>query len=107
MTVSHLWSAAVLGVSPTPAPRATLTLRSLAPNPAARELSVRFALADAGPARLELFDVAGRSVRVLEVGGPGERTARFEHLDALPAGLYVVRLSQRGQARAARVAIVR
>lgn len=106
--LGHLGPSSVLGVAPGSTPRAALALRSVTPNPAAREVQVRFTLAEAGPARLELLDISGRLVRSLEVpGARSEQVARFEDLGRLLPGLYVVRLAQGGSARSARVAIVR
>jgi len=70
------------------------------------ELSVRIALPGGAPARLELLDLEGRRVRLQEVAGAGERTARFEGLDRVPAGVYVLRLAQGRDQRFARVAIM-
>jgi hypothetical protein len=76
------------------------------PNPAHQELRVNFTLTDASPARVELLDLAGRVARTLVLRSAGERSARFEHLDALPAGVYFVRLTHRGATRVTRVALV-
>ena len=90
-------------------PRAArLELGGASPNPAALELRVRFGLASAAPARLELLDLAGRRCAASEVGslGPGN------HVLAMPAahlapGIYVLRLMQSGSERRARCAVVR
>jgi hypothetical protein len=84
-------------------------LESLAPNPAREALTVRFALRPGPPATLELMDIAGRRVRLeaLEAGSGGERLLRLDGLDALPAGIYLARLSQGSERAFARVAVVR
>ena len=89
-----------------PAP-ARLELLAVAPNPVARDLTVRFTLAGDSPARLELLDLAGRRLRVREARGAGEQSVRFEDLGRMEPGLYVVRLAQGAQVRSARVAVVR
>lgn len=79
------------------------------PNPAAGEVSVVFALESAAPARLELLDVAGRRVLAEDVGslGPGQHVLRLEKAASLPAGVYVLRLTQSGRVVTTRSAIVR
>jgi hypothetical protein len=69
-------------------------LRGVTPQPARGPMVVSFTLAEPGPAVLELHDVAGRRVATQEVGalGPGAHSvALSEHL---PAGIYLVRLTQ-------------
>jgi hypothetical protein len=84
-------------------------IEGIRPNPAGRELSVAFALANASAARLELLDVAGRRVLAREVGsmGPGQHVLRLDEVRRLPAGIYTVRLIQGSRAVLARAAIVR
>ncbi len=77
------------------------------PNPARDRLDVRFALATNAPARLELLDLAGRSVRRSEVSGAGEHVASFPDLGPLPPGIYTVRLSRDAHAITTRVVVVR
>lgn len=77
------------------------------PNPALGEVNVAFTLESDAPAELVVLDVAGRRVLAREVGdrGPGEHLLRLDA--ALPAGVYVVRLTQGGRSVVARSAIVR
>jgi len=79
------------------------------PNPAAGEVSVVFALESAAPARLELLDVAGRRVLAEDVGslGAGQHVLRLAKAEALPAGVYVLRLTQSGRVASTRATIVR
>jgi len=79
------------------------------PDPAVGEVSVGFALESAAPARLELLDVAGRRVLAEEVGplGPGQHVLRLERASSLPAGVYLLRLTQSGRVVSTRSAIVR
>jgi hypothetical protein len=89
-------------------PRAAkLSLAGARPNPAAGPLAIAFSLADGSPARLELFDTAGRSVCAREVGslGAGDHEVRIER--ALASGLYFVRLKQQGRTLTSRVLISR
>lgn len=94
----------VLSVPPVPA---ALLALATGPNPARAELTARFALPDARPARLELLDLAGRRVRALEVRGEGPHAERFAGLGGLAPGVYVLRLAHGGTVRAARVAVIR
>jgi hypothetical protein len=85
-----------------------LELAGFRPNPAGKELRVAFALADASPARLELFDVAGREVAEREVGtlGAGRHVLTLGHEWKLAAGVYLLRLSQSTRSLTARVVVV-
>ena len=78
------------------------------PNPFRDATTVRFALPEAGPVRLEVFDVQGRRVAVLADGtrAAGPHEASFD-AGGLPAGLYLVRLAAGGAVLNARVTLVR
>src|SRR5207249_10765008 len=78
------------------------------PNPAQGQVSVVFALESAAHARLELLDVAGRRVMTREVGmlGAGQHVLPLGQTAALPAGIYVLRLTQSGHEAVARTALV-
>jgi hypothetical protein len=88
---------------------AALALTGLRPNPAARDLRVAFSLPDASPARLEMLDVAGRIVLARQVGGlgAGNHVVDLPEGRALPAGIYVLRLTQSGRSLLARGTIIR
>lgn len=88
--------------------RLGLAVYGIRPNPAPRDFVVSFALATREPARLEFVDVAGRRVleRVLEPVEPGNRLLNLWGTD-LPAGVYVVRVSQSGRTASARAVIAR
>jgi hypothetical protein len=75
-------------------PRLEFALRGLTPNPAVGELVVSFSLADATPARLELYDLHGRLTLTRDVTGAGTHSIRLAERGALPAGIYTVRLRQ-------------
>ena len=79
----------------------------VAPNPASRDLHVRVSLSGDAPARLELLDLAGRRLRAHELSGGGEQTVRFQNLERVPPGVYLLRLSQGRESRFARFAITR
>jgi hypothetical protein len=68
----------------------------VSPNPARTRLALRFALPQAGPARLELFDVSGRCVARIanEAFQAGEHDLAFDLSGAhLSAGTYLARLA--------------
>ena len=90
-----------------------LALAAPAPNPARGPVTIAFRLAEAGPARVTLFDASGRAVaRPLErtlPAGPFEFS--LEPTDAagrrLAAGVYFIRLESRGQAQTRRLVFSR
>jgi hypothetical protein len=71
-------------------------------------LRVEFDLPDAGPARLELHDLAGRLLSALEVGGlgPGHHAATLGPPGGLPPGIYLLRLTRGGRSLTARAAVL-
>ncbi len=84
-------------------------LGGVSPNPAGgRELDVSFSLPDGSPARLELLDVAGRRIAALDAGalGAGRHVVNLAQGGRVAPGLYLVRLTQAGQARTARAVVV-
>jgi len=66
------------------------------PNPSAGRSSLSFVLEGKSPARLSVFDVAGRRAwtRDLSPWAPGPHTIDLAQDEPLRAGLYVVRLQQ-------------
>jgi len=84
-----------------------IALRSLGPNPGRRGSLVRFALPEAGPAALELFDLAGRRRWSLDVGsfGPGEHEVALGG-GSIPPGVYVARLTQGDHKATMRIAVL-
>jgi len=89
------------------APARGFALCGLEPNPARGRVRVSYELPDAGPARLELVDLAGRRLRSLELRGPGARCMELGDLAGLHPGLYLVRLSRGGLAATRKLIIVR
>ena len=83
-------------------------LDAVFPNPTTGRATVRYTLASTGDVRLEAYDVLGRRVAVLAEGtqGAGAHEAALD-ASALPAGVYVVRLSAGAQTATARVTVAR
>ena len=88
---------------------AGLALAGVRPNPVVGDLVVAFTLPDDGPARLELFDTAGRRVASRDVGslGAGAQRVTLGPAGRLPAGIYLVRLTHATWSLAVRAAVVR
>jgi len=88
---------------------AQFALRGVTPNPARHELRVSFSLRDSKSATLALFDVSGRQLAMRRVDemGPGWHTLEVGGSRILPAGLYVIRLTQDGRSLTTRAAMVR
>ena len=59
-------------------------------------------------ANLELFDLAGRRLRAVQIGhlGPGQHRVRLTEGLALSPGIYFARLEQAGIVRSARAIIL-
>ena len=85
------------------APLATV-FEAIGPNPARGASSLRFSLARESRVRAQVLDVAGRRVRLLDLGrlAPGQHVAGWDARDddgvAARAGLYFVRLEVDGKA---------
>ena len=73
-------------------------LHAVAPNPFGGSTTIQFDLSQAGQARLEVFNVAGRRIRVLESGelARGRYSPVWDGRDeagqAVSSGVYFVRL---------------
>jgi hypothetical protein len=89
-------------------PAVAFALRSIAPNPAHRIASIRFALAGHEPARLDLYDIAGRVRWSREVGalGAGEHQVELVTGRRLPPGIYLVTLSSGNRRLTGRLALL-
>jgi len=76
-----------------------------------REMSLadlwQITLDSAAPARLEIFDLAGRRVASCEVRGPGPGRVAVAAGHPLSAGVYTLRLSQASRALSARGVVMR
>lgn len=83
------------------------------PNPAGASTAIRFTLPARAPARIDVVDVRGRTVRRLlaEERGAGSHLLRWNGTDdagrAVPSGVYFVRLESAGGADAAKVTLRR
>jgi hypothetical protein len=101
-------SAAVADAADGPHPATGLALARIWPNPSSLPLHVAFAVSESGPARLELVDVAGRSVLARELGAPGAGAfeASIGAGASVPPGTYWLRLSQGEHETTSRVVIL-
>lgn len=96
------------GVAEEPFPVAA-KMRPCSPNPFRASTMLRFRLADEGPARVEIFDVAGRRVAVLldERLPAGEHhliwTGRDDRGVPVAAGVYLARIAADGGADVVRM----
>ncbi|HXS83876.1 MAG TPA: T9SS type A sorting domain-containing protein, partial [Methylomirabilota bacterium] len=92
-----------------PAPALSLALHGLVPNPPVHDLMVSFTLPDAEPATVELLDLAGRRLRLLQVGaaGPGRHSLSLGAVGSLRSGVYLVRLKHRGQSLVSKCVLMR
>jgi hypothetical protein len=72
---------------------ASFSLEGAYPTPFNPSTNIRFTLSEASPVHLEVFDVLGRSVRVLAHGDfqAGTHAIRFD-ASSLPSGTYLYRL---------------
>ena len=79
------------------------------PNPVRSDFTVVVALPDDSPARLDLLDVAGRSVHSEDPTGlsPGSHAFQVRGVSGLSPGTYWLRLRQGGQAAVRTVVVVR
>ncbi len=105
---SQEWYEDNVGIAgPGPLTRIDAARFTILPNPFARSASIRFNTAFNGPVTVQAFNTAGRLVADIYSGRilPGE-TVRWNP-EALPAGVYVVRLHANGKNHYSRVALVR
>jgi hypothetical protein len=92
-----------------PAVTFAFALDGVRPNPApGGRFMVHFSLPGSDAARLEVFDVAGRRLKVLEVGsfGPGRHAVDLDSSRRLASGVYFIRLTQGGMVKVARQVIL-
>jgi hypothetical protein len=88
---------------------AVLSLTGVSPNPSERAVAVRFSLPSDKRATLELFDLRGRRVAAREVGalGAGDHFVPITEGQSLPAGVYLVRLTQGHRKLTAKACVVK
>lgn len=83
------------------------------PNPFARATSIRYTLREAGPARIEVFDLAGRLVRTLvsEDAAAGEHEVEWDGRDAagsrVASGIYLYRFRAGTVVETQRIALLK
>lgn len=70
---------------------------TLYPNPHATAFTADLALPEAGPVRLELLDLTGRSVLTLHEGDLPEGRSQLTFSPDLPAGVYLCRMTAAGR----------
>jgi hypothetical protein len=99
----------VAGMGPV---RGELGLRSVSPNPIRQIGRIAYVVARRGRVTIELMDVQGRLVRHVFDGmsEPGEHTVEWRRgersVDVLPAGIYLVRVSEGGASQVRQVALL-
>jgi hypothetical protein len=86
-----------------------LALAAPSPNPSGAWTKLRFTLSEVAEAKLSIYDLSGRRVRMLWAGrrGPGSHTAVWDGRDhagqPVASGLYLARLEALGQERTQRI----
>jgi hypothetical protein len=83
---------------------------SAGPNPTREQTTLRFALSAGSTGRIEIFDVAGRTVRLLEAraaAGSVTWDGRDEAGAAVPGGVYYARLVSGRDSDTVRVSVIR
>jgi hypothetical protein len=86
-----------------------LKLSGVRPNPSSGNLMAYFDLPDAGPAFLEVVEVAGRRVSRHAVGGlgPGSHALDISNDGRLPSGIYLVSLVRGNKRLVTRATVIR
>jgi ELWxxDGT repeat protein len=83
-------------------------LRSVYPNPTTRRATVEVAVpTEAEEARLELFDLLGRTVRTIATGIKSGRTTQTLEVSDLSPGVYFLRLRAAGTTTTQKLTVVR
>ncbi|MGD9548255.1 MAG: FG-GAP-like repeat-containing protein [Candidatus Krumholzibacteriia bacterium] len=99
--------------APEPAAAATTRLHPGSPNPFNPSTTIRFELRKSGPVSLEIYDVAGRSLKTLVSGdltaGPHSMIWRGDDRDGrtLPSGVYFARLQADGTTRTTKLMMMK
>ena len=89
------------------------SLDSVFPSPAVSSVSVGFSLAEAGPARVDVYDITGRMVATLDSGelASGSHSLVWDLRDSdgirVPAGLYQIRVSSGTFCETASLVVIR
>ncbi|MBT8399283.1 MAG: VCBS repeat-containing protein [Rhodothermia bacterium] len=85
-----------------------LQLHPLYPNPVHDFMTVTFEIARPSVAKLTIHDMLGRQIRVVDAGArsAGPHSLKLD-ADALPAGLYLIRIEAVGDTKSSLVAVIR
>ncbi len=89
------------------AARYELTLHCVNPNPTRGPLRVELSLGSGERASLELVDVTGRRMAVRDVGALGSGRHHVDLRENLPAGIYLVRLTQGSRTRVMKAVVLK
>jgi hypothetical protein len=86
-----------------------LELAGPSPNPTTGDLMVSFGLPDAGAAKIEMLDLAGRVVMERDVGdlGGGRHEVVLSNRGLLSPGIYLLRLTHGVESRTSRAIVMR
>ncbi|TMQ47921.1 MAG: T9SS type A sorting domain-containing protein, partial [Candidatus Eisenbacteria bacterium] len=97
-----------LSAEPPPAPPRPLALERVFPNPTRGDAVADVVLGDGGPARLELYDLAGRKLRsmALATSIPGRHAVALPPGPRLAPGVYALRVVQGERSATARFSVV-
>jgi hypothetical protein len=108
-----MYASLISGVQESDHATAQSSISSIAPNPFRTMTTIRFGLAKAGSATVEIYDLNGKLVRFL-VGGPHEAgtfsvewDGRDEFSSPVPAGTYLARLKTKQGMSTQKVMLVR
>jgi hypothetical protein len=96
------------GIESPPSPFAIrLALEEIRPNPARSAPLIDYSLESWAPARIDLVDVAGRSVLQRDLGspGPGRHTLILNLSGGTRTGVYIVRLTQAGHSATSKLVL--
>lgn len=87
----------------------SLSVAAAPPNPGGDLLRINIALPTADPARLDVIGIDGRVMhtQTLVSVGVGAHTIDLEAAPALPAGVYLLRLTQAGRSAIAKATVIR
>jgi len=77
------------------------------PNPAGRQVAVRYAVPNRQRVRISLYDVLGRRVQTVVDGTKQGRQETPLSVSALPSGVYFVRMTTRAVVQSHRLTVVR
>jgi flagellar hook assembly protein FlgD len=90
-----------------------MTLAQNSPNPFNNLTTIRFTLSEKTSVKLEVLDIFGKTISVLENGtlNAGEHKSQFSAIGAdgnsLPAGTYLYRLTANGEVKTAKMTIIK